>query len=576
MTESESSAEHPVSPPNPALPLEELELTPEWVKTSGKSHADHPGPESVPRREGRRPGRDRFRARDGERRPRPPRPPVAEGQRPPRPEWVRGGPPRGPIKGRPPQPARPPMPPSELLDVTFQPEEKGFAGMLEAMKQTSRAYALFDIAKLILNKPERHHVKLSRKPGPDPAAAAPLFLVMPDENVFLRQEDAVRFALRQHAGTIFKEKKTVIEPPKGNFTFVSRCGITGVCLGPPNYHEYQSRLIRHHQQRLRHVPFDEFQAHIQTVRDPAAVKAWVDSMSTKTEYECLLEPEPKSFATREEFEKHFVERHLAQYVTSAPEVRISGMASRQLQNPMLLEAVRLAWLEERRFPMKTANEMRGRLRHEGFHFFKSPKGITYISRVKPQRFESISHLSERIQKIIVYLRGHFGCKRKHLIEHLLPQLSAAIKTEGAAAVADPATPVSVSDATAAAPPSPLPEASAAAPPPAVGSSPEQDQLLADLHWLIRDGYVVEFSDGRLWAMPDKPPQPPPSPVPAPEAVTAPAAKPASALTVEPSEDGAGPPVRSVTEATAESSPSPAPSPAVPEGNPPTPTEPAAP
>jgi hypothetical protein len=35
----------------------------------------------------------------------------------------------------------------------------------------------------------------------------------------------------------------------------------------------------------------------------------------------------------------------------------------------------------------------------------------------------------------------------------------------------------------------------------------EDKLLADLHWLITDGYVVEFSDGRLMAWPDAPPKP---------------------------------------------------------------------
>jgi hypothetical protein len=504
------------------------------------------------------------------------------------------------------------MPPAELFDVTFLPEEKGFAAMIEAMKQTPRAYALFDIAKLILNKPERHHVKLSRKPAADPgsAAPAPLFLVMPGESVFLRREDAIRFALRQHAGMILREKKMPVDPPKGNFTFVNRCGITGVCLGPPNYHEYQSRLIRHHQQRLRHIPFDEFQSRVQTVKDPAAVQAWVDSMSAKTEYECLLDPEPKSFATRDELERHFVENHLAQFVTAAPEVQISGAASRQLQNPVLLDAVRLAWLEERRFPMKTANEMRGRFRHEGFHFFKSPKGITYISRIKPKRFESIGHLSARIQKIIVYLRGHYGCKRNHLIKLLLPQLVAAPETtQPAAAPSDPASAVSVPDAPAATPPAsppetiapvtpvpapepvasaaPAPEAgvavsapaasdAAVAPRPAGGSSAEQDQLLADLHWLIRDGYVVEFSDGRLWALADKPPPPPPKPAPAPEPGAAPAKQPASAMSVEPSEDGAGPPVGPVIEATGESSPAAPPTADGSADNPPAPSEAAAP
>ena len=598
MTESESSPAQPAA--NPALPLEELELTPEWVKTSGKSHADYPGPERPSKRDGRRSGRDRFRERDGERRPRPPRPPGSESPRAVRPERRREGPPRSPAPERRPPPATVSTPKADQFDVTFQAEEKGFEGMLEAMKQNPRAYALFDIAKLILNKPERHHVKLARKPAAD-GTRAPLFLVTPGENVFLRQEDAVRFALRQHAAMIFREKKTVVDPPKGNFTFVNRCGITGMWLGPPNYHEYQSRLIRHHQQRLRHMPFAEFQSHIQTVKDPDAVKAWVDSVSSKTEYECILDAEPKSFMSRDELEKHFLENHLAQFVTSAPELRVSGLASRQLQNPVILEVIRTSWLDERRFPMKTANDMRGRFRHEGFHFFKSPKGITYISRVKPQRFESIGHLSERIQKIILYLRAHFGCKRKHLIDHLLPQLSGADPTgEPAAAVASaapvplsvasdppstieagavpPATPqpevsaptvlapegvanaTPAAEATAPASPAPVPDTAAAASP-AVQPSTDEDQLLADLHWLIRDGYVVEFSDGRLWALADKPPPPPPKPAAPPQADATLTPESPAPATVAPSEDGAGPPVASAAETGAESSASVPPVPA---------------
>jgi hypothetical protein len=407
----------------------------------------------------------------------------------------------------------------------FQPEEKGFAAMIETMKRTPRAYALFDVAKLVLNKPERHQVKFTNKPAAD-GTRAPLFLVLPSENVFLREDEAIRFALRRHAEMIFREKKTPIDPPKGNFTFVNRCGITGVWLGPPNYHEYQSRLIRHHQQRLRHMHFEEFRSHIQTVKDPEAIKAWVDAMSFKIEYECVLDAEPKSFATRDELEKHFVENHVPQFVTAAPEVRISGPSSRQLHNPTLLETIRLAWLEERKFPMNTANEMRGKLRHEGFHFFKDPKGITFISPVKTQRFESIAHLSEQIQKLIMYLREHYGCKRKPLMAHFIPPPDAAT-------VPPPV------DAT----PAPAPIADTVPPIVAPPAAPTlEDRILADLHWLIQDGYVVEFADGRLWALPDKPPQP----APAVKAAPAAAAEPTIAA---PAENASAPPTANVAETT---------------------------
>jgi len=497
MTDSDLPVANRMPAEDEALPLEELELTPQWVKSSGKSYANHSGGDREGRREGRRPDRDRSRAPDRDQRPRSPRPPESGDRRGPRPEQRRGGPP--PRRDAERRPAAPAAPPTLPIDVTFQPEDKGFAGMVEAMKQTQRAYTLFDIAKLVLNKPERHLVKFTRPPLAN-GTPEPLFLVMPGESVFLRQDEAVRFALRQHAAMILKEKKTPIDPPKGNFTFVNRCGLTGVWLGPPNYHEYQGRLVRHHQQRLRHMHFEEFKSRIQTVKDPEAVKAWVDSMSFKTEYECLLDPEPKTFSTRDEVEKHFVENHLAKFVTSAPEVRISGTASRQLQNPALLETVRLAWEQERKFPLKTANEMRGRLRHEGFHFFKDPKGITFISRIKPQRFESIGHLSEQIQKIILFLREHVGCKRKRLIEHFAPP------TVAPSATASPTeTPAPSADTVAIASGLATDASAPAVPAPVMPSA--EDRVLADLHWLIQDGYVVEFSDGRLWAQPDKPPQP---------------------------------------------------------------------
>jgi hypothetical protein len=333
--------------------------------------------------------------------------------------------------------------------------------MLETLKQSARAYAFFDIAKLVLNKPERHVVKLRRKPGAD-GKRAPLFLMTIDESVFLTQDDAVRYVFRRHADKVFKELKTPIDPPKGTFSFVSRCGITGVFLGPPNYHEYQARLVRHHQHLLRHIPFEKFKAQIQAVRDPEAVKSWIESMSFKHEYQCLLDAEPKMFTSRDELEQHFVESHLPQFITSALEITISGAASRQLDNRAIATAIREAWEAERRFPLNTANEYRGRLVRESFHFFKHGKGITYVSRIKPNRFESMSHLTEQVQKIVTFVRTTNGCTRKQLLE--------------------------------------------------LFAGGDEARLLADLHWLIQDGYVVEFFNGKLWALADKPPKAAPAPV----------------------------------------------------------------
>jgi hypothetical protein len=428
-----------------ALPLDELNIAPAWAKGPAKSFEQHPGET-----------RDRKRDRDfdreqgrGPRRPRPPR----DDSRPPGRSRERG-------RDRSPAPARlafKPAQPPLAIEVTFLADEKALAPMIETIRQSARAYALFDLAKLLLNRPDRHAIKLTRKEGQ-------FYRTLLAESIFLTQEDALRFTFRRCADKLFSETKKPIEPPKGSFQFVNRCGLTGEWLGPPNFHEYQARLVKHHQTRLAHVPFEKFKAGIETVRDEGAVKAWVEARSSVTEYTCLLCSEPKMFGERIDAEKHIRESHLPALVAPAKELRMPGPAARQLEG-RLLEAVRTAWEEERKFPLKTVNELRPHLVKASFHFFKHGKGITYVSPSKFNRFESIAHLSEQVQKIVTFLRAHPDAKRKQLAEHLAP----------------------VNETT----------------------------LAADLHWLIQDGYVVEFFDGRLWALEDKLVKPaPPSPLPA--------------------------------------------------------------
>jgi len=464
------------------LPLEELQLTPQWVKAPAKSYEKHAGD-----------GGDRRERRDGG---------GNQGfrnDRPRRPESGRAGPPpRRDERRRPPQdaPAHRPEPPAAPapVDVTFLAEDAGLASMVVTMKQSPRAYALFDLAKLILNKPERHRVKIVHQPIAD-GTRPPLYFVAASETPFFTQTEAVRYVFRQHLELICRQEQKPIDPPKGNFTFINRCGITGEWLGPPNYHEYQARLVRHHQQRLRQIPFEEFRAKIQTVRDEAAVQAWLSSMSTKTEYVSILDAEPKAFESRDELEKHVLATHLDKLVTAIHELVISGPASRRIEHRGILTAVRDTWETESRFPLKTVNELRPRLQHEGFYFFKHPNGITYISHARLKRFDLGTTLTGEVQQILSILRSaKKGVTIKELLGKMLPPAPAAV------------TPVAVD--------------------PAATSTPTvqaglEERILADLRWLLSDGYIIEFSDGRLWAPTEKVP-PPPAPA---KADPAPAAAP---------------------------------------------------
>jgi hypothetical protein len=56
------------------------------------------------------------------------------------------------------------------------PDEKGVESLARQIKMTGRAYPLFQIAQLILQKPERYSVQLTVKKKPTAPSAQPLFV----------------------------------------------------------------------------------------------------------------------------------------------------------------------------------------------------------------------------------------------------------------------------------------------------------------------------------------------------------------------------------------------------------------
>ena len=150
----------------------------------------------------------------------------------------------------------------------------------------------------------------------------------------------VQHVLNKHFTTFYQAERTATEPPRGTYTFVAQCGMSGAILGPPNYHDYQNQLRKLHAERFSRMPFEAFKARVKIVKDEAVVKKWIEDHSFKTEYTCLNVPEPLKLASREEVEKHFRQVHLPNLIKSVESHTVSGPAARQLRSPGI--AARLA------------------------------------------------------------------------------------------------------------------------------------------------------------------------------------------------------------------------------------------
>jgi hypothetical protein len=485
----------------------ELHFLPAWAQKPPQEnrYADYrgePDREGPRERRGDRGPRERRRDEGGPRRPRP------GGQD--RDRFKAG---KGPHRGkgddrrRGPQEERPSAPPAPLpeVQVSLVPDDKGVDSLARQIKMTGRAYPLFDIAQMILQKPERYSVTLTTKKKPDGSVAEPLFLCALDDTPWLSEDDAVRWVMEKHFETFYQPEKIKIEGPKGVYTFVAQCGLSGEILGPPNYHDYQNKLRKLHAERFSRMPFEAYKARVKIVKDEETIKKWVEDQSWKTEYIALNVPEPVRLASREEVEKHFRETHLANIIKQVDTCRLTGTTSRQVRSNGLNRLIRQSWEEQRRFPLQIATVLSQQFAALGLQFFKVNKTVTHVAVARPHFLDmDATPVSEGVRKIVHFINEHPKTTRRELLQALAP----------APAPLPSAEPQPAPTAEAAASGQPIPE-----------PTPEQTAVISDLHWLIHQGHVIEFANGKLDTAKKpapKPPKPEKTPAAQPPDATIPA------------------------------------------------------
>lgn len=428
----------------------DLKFLPDWLKEPPKKnvYANYEGEDAErPRRDFTKP-----RPRKGDRKPKERRSPDAPRQR--RPETADDRP-----RGHAPSHVRGEK--TVPVKVEFLPELHCAAALARQIKASARAYPLFDLARMFLEKPDRHRVKITAS---DPSAT----LHQCGENgpVSLDRATLERnaFALSKH---LFYAEETIQgDPPKGNYTNVARCRLSGMLLGPTNHHGYQPALRRLYEERFsRRMPFTEYQREIEVVSEPAVIEQWKEQSRSVTTFKTLQEPEPLSFASAGETEKHFRAHYLARCLRSGNGFELSGTASRNLPDRTLSMAVRHAWEDENRFPGHLMNHLRHEFIHAGLYIFKHRNRVQLVSAIRPVPFTGGQQaLSDSVAEILKAIAATPKCTRVELAAKILPSHQD-----------DPAK--------------------------------VKSQLASDLHWLTHAGHVIELHNGIL----DLPLPPAPNP-----------------------------------------------------------------
>jgi len=405
---------------------------------------------------------------------------------------------------------------SPFFNVIFYPEDIGFTALAKAIRNSCRTYELFEIARVIIGKNDRFIAVIQRKSPAEIAASgfnanegpasseapstksAPMAISIPDGVPFESEEAAIAHVMSTHLGTFFDVAEIEVEPPKGNYQVINKCSITGELLGPPNYHRYAQIVQQHFTNHISRMSIDAYRARIETVRDPEVVNQWLAKMKKATRYTWKLAAEgetPPAFDLIEEARLYLLTHAKDKVVKPVEAARFHGKLLELLPQGEIYRSLEGALERQRRFPLDTANALRGRLRREGFTIFKKgSKGVSYVCAVKRKFRIPGQTFADSIGALISYIEAHPMIKASELPAKFLGIQPPAAPTAAPVPEGTTVPPIQISGTI----PPLTPESATAL---TAEDQSKLNRLNGDLRWLVTEGYVTEFIDGRLFAPP---------------------------------------------------------------------------
>jgi len=100
------------------------------------------------------------------------------------------------------------------LKVTFVPDQKGVESLAKQIRMQGRAYPLFDIASLVLKRPDRFKVSTSLQTDGKGQAVSEQWRCRKDDTLWLSKDEAVDHVLKEYFDEHYEKLKTETAPPQ--------------------------------------------------------------------------------------------------------------------------------------------------------------------------------------------------------------------------------------------------------------------------------------------------------------------------------------------------------------------------
>ena len=429
--------------------LADFQFGPSWARpgaAAAPAYTSAPREARAPRRkEGgeRRPfNRERRDAGDS------PRPPRGKGDRQQKRDTRRE-----------PKPQRELPAPAEGFRVELRPANSILELFAANIQKQKRALPLIDLARVVMGDKARYDLVFMKMEN----GSMLIHSTKGDHACWLTEAEATAYLWKAPwFSELYTKEEIEIEAPKGNFSAVAVCSIGGEIIGPVTWHGYQAALMNLYRSKYSNMPLDVFKNRVSVSKEEETVAAWVQAASHKTVWKPTREGAAETvLEDTRAVEADFMANHYAAVYEVVDKVFINGATPRGVLSPGIAAHVAILSDKTRRFPqMLIPNLCHGMARHHMPIYKWHGNHFTGPSRVRALPEDTV--LADRMMAIMNWAKENSGKKTDVMFAEL----------SGVAAGEDEESRKAATDAHA--------------------------PYVADMIWLLEQGYIVVTSDNAVW------------------------------------------------------------------------------
>ena len=327
--------------------------------------------------------------------------------------------------------------------ITVNPDKIILDTLKRGIRKSGISYSLEEINSAIIDKKNRLQITIEH------LKEETFFITTFDNSVFYTKSNAINHIVEKGLKHVVDITETIGENPSGNFKNILKCPESGILLPPKSFHDFEAIIKTHLIEKKIKLNYNNYLNKLITVEDEITINEWKNTPLKKLIFTTReLGSTKRSFNSIEAVQGYISSTETNQFIKTNKVIKIKGDSIDNFEKDLaefISDFLKNSYQWKKDLFFNTLINFK----KSGFYIFKyGPKNYLFAAGQKPKTIE-ITKISENCVKIVKYIQKTEPIK----IISILSQ-SGEMKLE-------------------------------------------KNQILVELKWLVKEGYVKEFSDGTI-------------------------------------------------------------------------------